>query len=104
MAIWKEIEKVIPVYKKTFEAVLDFNKYNMIAMSFHSTAIEGSILTLAESELLLDKVDAKREAVSSSEYGIRPSCCPGVHIRRSHKKNSRYGSLCPGNRCTGYEK
>ena len=55
MADWSEIENLIPVYKKTFEEVLDFEKFNRIAMSFHSTAIEGSTLTLAESELLLDK-------------------------------------------------
>lgn len=55
MANWKEIETLIADYKRTFDAVLDFDKFNSIAMSFHSAAIEGSTLTLAESELLLDK-------------------------------------------------
>jgi hypothetical protein len=55
MDSWKEIEALIPVFKRTFSEVLDFEKFNRIAMTFHSTAIEGSTLTLTESELLLDK-------------------------------------------------
>jgi Fic family protein len=66
MANWKDIETLVPVYKKTFEGMLDFGKFNNIAMSFHSTAIEGSTLTLAESELLLDK-------------GLTPKGKPVIH-------------------------
>ncbi len=46
--------------------MLDFQKFSNMAMSFHSTAIEGSTLTLAESELLLDK-------------GLTPKGKPVVH-------------------------
>jgi Fic family protein len=52
---WEEIEKQIDLFKQTFKDVIDFDKFNRIAVTFHSTAIEGSTLTLAESELLLDK-------------------------------------------------
>lgn len=55
MSPWKEIELLIPEFKNTFQGVIDFDKFNMISLTFHSTSIEGSTLTLSEAELLLDK-------------------------------------------------
>lgn len=55
MKPWKEIEKLIPVFKSTFNEVIDFDKFNAISITFHSTALEGSTLTIADAELLLDK-------------------------------------------------
>ena len=66
METWKEIETTLPVFKKTFNDLLDFDKFNRIAITFHSTAIEGSTLTLVESEVLLDK-------------GLTPKGRPLVH-------------------------
>lgn len=55
MSVWAAIEETIPVFQKTFAELVDFDKFNRIAMTFHSTAIEGSTLTPAETEVLLDK-------------------------------------------------
>lgn len=66
METWKEIESILPVFKKTFSDLVDFDKFNRIAITFHSTAIEGSTLTLTESEILLDK-------------GLTPKGKPLVH-------------------------
>lgn len=66
METWKEIESLIPVFNKTFAGVIDFDKFNNIAITFHSTAIEGSTLTLSDTEVLLDK-------------GLTPKGKPVVH-------------------------
>lgn len=55
MKPWKEIEVLIPAFKSTFGQVIDFDRFNSIVLTFHSTAIEGSTLSLSDAELLLDK-------------------------------------------------
>jgi Fic family protein len=50
-----KIEDIISIYQSSVSAVFDYNKFSLISMSFHSTALEGSTLTLPEAEALLDK-------------------------------------------------
>lgn len=66
MTRWKEIESLIPVFKEAFQDVIDFDKFNNISITFHSTAIEGSTLTLPEAEVLIDK-------------GLSPKGKPFIH-------------------------
>ncbi len=66
MTRWKEIETLIPVFNETFRDIIDFDKFNNISITFHSTAIEGSTLTLPEAEILIDK-------------GLSPKGKPFVH-------------------------
>ncbi len=66
MDYWKEIDILLPIFKNAFDTTIDFEKFNRIAVTFHSTAIEGSTLTLLETETLLDK-------------GITPNNKPLLH-------------------------
>lgn len=66
MSRGNEIDILIPVFKNTFRGVIDFDKFNNISITFHSTAIEGGTLTLSETEVLIDK-------------GLSPKGKPFIH-------------------------
>lgn len=53
--IWKEIEEKTSEYKNSVEAVLNSTQFNLIALTHHSTKIEGSTLSIIETQTLLEK-------------------------------------------------
>ncbi|NJL74793.1 MAG: Fic family protein [Saprospiraceae bacterium] len=56
MTVDKEILTLIEAYKKLdLSAVIDYSKFNLYAITHHSTNIEGSTLTEVETNLLLDE-------------------------------------------------
>jgi len=59
--------ELLTIYRELgIEKTLDFGKYNLIAISHHSTAIEGATLTENEARLLLDE-------------GLTPASKPLLH-------------------------
>jgi Fic family protein len=50
-----KLDEIISIYQSSVSGVFDYEKFSLISMSFHSTALEGSTLTLPEAEALLDK-------------------------------------------------
>lgn len=64
--MWHELEKLIDSFYSTgLSEVVDFEKFNLIAIVHHSSAIEGSTLTLNESTLLItDNLTAKGKPVN----------------------------------------
>jgi Fic family protein len=56
MAIdWNHIQKITDEYNKIAGAVLNVEQFNLYALTHHSTKIEGSTLTLEETNALLEK-------------------------------------------------
>lgn len=53
--IWNDIEKQTAIYNKGAAAVLNIADFNQMAITAHSTRIEGSTLTLNETISLLEK-------------------------------------------------
>lgn len=51
----RNLDTLIDLHLGTFKDVLDYEKFNLISISFHSTAIEGSTITAQEANVLLDK-------------------------------------------------
>ncbi|HLG33907.1 MAG TPA: Fic family protein [Bacteroidia bacterium] len=67
--MWSEIEKYTEEFYKTgLDKVLDFEKFNRIAIVHHSSAIEGSTLTLEETALLISEgITAKGKSMNEHE-------------------------------------
>ena len=53
--IWKEIEEKASEYKNSVGAVLNSSEFNLIALTHHSTKIEGSTLSIIETQNQLEK-------------------------------------------------
>ena len=54
--MWAELEKNRKKYLKlNLQNVLDYEKFSMISIIFHSTKIEGCSLTETDTKVLLDK-------------------------------------------------
>lgn len=55
-SIWKELDNLVQKYKVlNLEDALDYTKFILYSIVYHSTSIEGSTLTEGETEILLDK-------------------------------------------------
>ena len=55
--MWEQLEKYILEFQKLeISKVLNFEEFNRIAIVHHSSAIEGSTLTLEESTLLMRRI------------------------------------------------
>ena len=51
-----KLEDVIAEFRElSLHTVVDYDKFNQYAITAHSTQIEGSILTLEETSLLIDE-------------------------------------------------
>lgn len=49
------IDAIISRYRAVTQDMVDYEKYYLMSISFHSTALEGSTLSYEEAEALLDK-------------------------------------------------
>ena len=68
-SMWSEIEKYTKeFFKSGLAEVVDFEKFNRIAIVHHSSAMEGSTLTLEETSLLISEgITAKGKPMSEHE-------------------------------------
>jgi hypothetical protein len=56
MAAVENIEKLISEYQTlNLSSIIDYDKFNEYAITYHSTTIEGFTLTEVETRLLLDE-------------------------------------------------
>ena len=70
----KILSEFVKQYNHLYHSEPDLKKYSEYAMTYHSTAIEGSTLTGNEVIELLDiGKPAKRRKFMHNLYGIRPS-------------------------------
>lgn len=54
--MWQQVENIISQFKKShLQDAINFEEFNRIAIVHHSSAIEGSTLTLLETQLLLQE-------------------------------------------------
>ena len=54
--MWKDLENLVREYKGLeLEKVIDYEKFNMISILWHSTKIEGCSLTETETKVLLEQ-------------------------------------------------
>ena len=54
--MWQQVEDIIKEYQKSgLQSAINFEEFNRIAIVHHSSAIEGSTLTLIETQLLLQE-------------------------------------------------
>lgn len=54
--MWKQVEDIAHEYEKShLQTAINFEEFNRIAIVHHSSAIEGSTLTLVETQLLLQE-------------------------------------------------
>ncbi|ALU28483.1 MAG: Fic family protein [Flavobacterium sp.] len=67
----KSIEKIIEKYKElNLSDIVDYDKFNAITVSHHSTKLEGSTLTELESEILLNNYSTPKGRPLSDVYMV----------------------------------
>ncbi len=54
-SIWDDIERLSDLYRKTAGTAINATQFSLYAITHHSTKIEGSTLTLEETNTLLEK-------------------------------------------------
>lgn len=54
-SIWDDIERLSDLYRKTAGTAINATQFSLYAITHHSTKIEGSTLTLEETNALLEK-------------------------------------------------
>ncbi|MFY8035744.1 MAG: Fic family protein [Cyclobacteriaceae bacterium] len=54
-SIWDDIERLSELYRKTAATAINATQFSLYAITHHSTKIEGSTLTLEETNSLLEK-------------------------------------------------
>ena len=65
------LSELIDQYRQLTEGVINFDFYNQMVHLHHSTAIEGSTLTLIETQTLLEKgtTASRQEAFKRPPHG-----------------------------------
>ncbi|MBY0434378.1 MAG: Fic family protein, partial [Cyclobacteriaceae bacterium] len=53
--IWRDIEELTKTYRATAGTAINAEQFNLYALTHHSTKIEGSSLTIEETNTLLEK-------------------------------------------------
>jgi hypothetical protein len=71
----KELDILTEQYKELIKTYLDLERLNLYLISHHSTAIEGSTLTILETEIFLDK------GLTAKGKPLEHQLCEGYFLR-----------------------